>query len=611
MAQPFLERIAPTVGSIIGGIGGAALGGAVDVGTLGLAAPVINPFTMGVAGAGLGGAAGQAVKNYGAGQSPIQQNDVGAAESGAIGQAVGGAGGALLGKVGEAFGGLGSRMAEKAGVREAVGGLTTGEKEDLNVDNSVKLAKNMGISFKDPQVANQAMVDARDMGTGDNGLLNGTIDQIVHDTFQNEGKGIDFSDFDKTLTDKINGQSSLSAEPTTYGRGGQPRMTGQVSTIRSNVSNALQNFGYGGEGSLDANADPGNALDLQRQLYSMSKNETNPAASKVYKQMADYVKGKVYTPEVNAAVKNFTADPETTSRILSDSAKKFGSTQPGQFLLDTLNNATKASDVTDVERQLIDMGETGKAALSRNAANSLGAPTPAEEAVGHLTSGSQSRAAAALLKGSSVSGKTSEGIGNLLERMSPFTSKGKDANVINKLPGVLGSMAVTLPGAANGGSNGMENTAMGTPMNTQPGAAGAVGQSPYGNVINDALTQMILDPNQASNSGTILSQVMPALQKSAQSQALLGQGASQFGAAGGGAGYSGNGALDSILARIPGTPQYAARQQLLQALQAAGLNPNMVPSFMSNDATAGGQLGAIGAGAGALGGGGSLLSQVQ
>lgn len=80
----WLEDNASTIGGTLGGIGGAIAGGAIDVGSLGLAAPLVNPVTLGIAGATAGGGGAQAIANQFEDKNKQKNPLVEGAESGAF-----------------------------------------------------------------------------------------------------------------------------------------------------------------------------------------------------------------------------------------------------------------------------------------------------------------------------------------------------------------------------------------------------------------------------------------------------------------------------------------------------------------------------------------------
>jgi hypothetical protein len=145
----FWDRMLPTAGGILGGIGGGILGT--------IAAPftggIINPIDASVVGAGLGGAAGRAGENDLTGKKVFQGNDVTSGLENAGGQLLGAGAGSVLGSV---FGSV-SDVAGKGAVDALMGqapGLLDRDTATYLVNNGITdLSK---ISDIAPQVTGAA-----------------------------------------------------------------------------------------------------------------------------------------------------------------------------------------------------------------------------------------------------------------------------------------------------------------------------------------------------------------------------------------------------------------------------------------------------------------------
>lgn len=109
-------------------------------------------------------------------------------------------------------------------------------------------------------------------------------------------------------------------------------------------------------------------------------------------------------------------------------------------------------------------------------------------------------------------------------------------------------------------------------MTPQAGAPGAAQQPNYQDLLSAMQAMATLDPVQASNASSILGSVLPNIQKTAMASPLVSNAqsmASQPGA-------SGN-PIDLLLAKIPGTQQWAAAQAAQRAAAALGTSSTYSP----------------------------------
>lgn len=570
----FLDKIAkfaPTIGGVVGGIGGELL----------------DPFGGGVVGAGLGSGLGKGIENASQGKSPLAMSDLGAAAEGAAGQGAGDVLGGVLGAIGGKAANFGANQIEKSSLQDAFGGMSQADRINLNLDNSVNLAKQAGIPTSgDPSMIADAWDAARGIATGvtngEKGFLNGTTDNIVNDTMAKTGQRVDYSGFGDQANQALQKFNVDGSTPTTAGKGGLPKMTGAAANLNSSINNAFIN-------SPDA-------LSVPRALREVaSANSHIPGATKAVNSLIDFANSKIYTPEVQDAIKAYQVPDAIAQNLLQISQGITGNTDYGNFLINTMNNANKGSDITDVERQLIDMGEAGKKAsqLIPDAARFNNTPSAADEAIGHVTSGNKAGAIGSVIrKGASpkVTGGIANKMGGLLERISPFTSNKGVADevqpmlhtgVLNKIPGALGAGALTSPNAiqpapvggqlpGQGGSNMQPNIQQNPLMQTYQELA----QHPFMPGVASALQQLAPKAMQLQSASSLLPQVEQA-----------------YGAAGGGQGpiLGGLAKIGGMLGVGPAATYSKQAAQLQQILAQLGLGQGYIPQV--TQAPQSGQLG--------------------
>jgi hypothetical protein len=576
--EGFLQSLLPT----LGGIGGGLLGGAIDVGTLGAATPFINPITMGIGGAALGSAGGKAIEHLTENQNPLQGDVLGAGVQGAIGQGTGDILGGIFGKIGSTLFKYGGEQAGKDLISKEFGNLTTPEAENLNLPNSINLAKEMGI----PSSA-KAFAEAPQLATGINGIaelgnkgvFNNVVDSSIASAHPN---GVDLSGYRDAATEAINKRTILGTlEPTTSGAGGMPKPATQASAVMSNLERMMQQYGLGGQGAVGegVQASSKGAMDLLRQMQGLQNTGGLSAAEKsVYKDMEGFLKSKIYTPEVDNLVAQTRVSPEDADLIRQASVKLTGSTDYGDAIVSKVNSATKASDLTNTQRQLIDMRDAGNVATSRNAAKAvLNAPQPNAvlDAAGHLVSGNKTALLGKILHGvQGVGGPIAQKTGALLDRMSPFTGDG--SGILNKVLPAAGVAVATSPNVAGAAANNaslggaMQPPQMGAPM-ASPGASPM--SSPIQQSFETALRMMQVDPYLASSMGPILKSLAPQAQEVQGAATMLPSSLQGYQAAGGGQGLIPGlwANLGALLTGGPAATSQAQGGQLNQQLRTLGL----------------------------------------
>jgi len=589
-----LGRLAPTVGGIVGGIGGE----------------LIDPFGGGIAGAALGSGLGKAAENATQGQNPLQMNDLGAAAEGAIGQGTGDLLGGVLGKVGGSLGGFGVSQGEKVaqaqGIKDIMNefpGITTQTEKDLNFAGSIGHANEMGI----PNTT-EAWLRYGNAATGPEGVYTKTLDNIA-----NSQGPVDLSKFpDKldSIIDKYAGaftnpeQSSAlikqrilnTVQP---GAGDLYSATvGSGSSISPNVASKLleQNFPLNEVNPQDAL----NAMrNIREQMWRplMGKGGANVEAQKgAYNEALNAIRDTVYgKPEIQDAVKNFTVSPELKNEILTATN---GDETMANHIENVLNSAQTPADITKEQAQAIDMREAASLSHDLKTKTVMGGPEAkailqaaeepgvAEKAVADMAGGKANMIAKTLRSATQpkVSGPVARKVGGLLERMSPFADGTTNNNIIGKIPGAVGTLVATSPNAQQGGAQ------QGASMNTAQtgGTAGGGSLPPLLTGYNTALGMMTLDPYLASSLAPVVGSLAPQAQKLSQVESLAPQLEQYFQQAGGGQGplLGGLSQLGGMLTGGPAARYQALRGQVGGLLQQLGIPAGLLPSIMMNQQSA-------------------------
>lgn len=602
-----LERLLPTVGSIGGGILGGIAGIPGDLFSGGAASAA-----GGIAGASGGGALGRALENLLSGQNV--KNDLGSsAVEGGLGQATGLGAAKLLGGAGSVLGNLGDQFAGKeaaANSEEALSNafpdaaLNAPTRKALNFGQTLDLADQTGVD-KTPE----AFLQASNAATGANGVLNGTLDSAV------TGSGpVDLSGFGDIVDNALNDNVGTlgSTEATTAGRGGLPKIAANPATnTKQMFTNMLQQTGYGGEGSLDNETDPDAALTLLRNIgeqrnkfagaSDVSPGTPAAAMEDVYNKVYGGLKNALYNrPEVNEAVSNLQLTPEDVQAISKTTG---GNATQTQHLVDTINNATRANDITKVESQYVNMGKAGQKTLDyvNNVLGTGASANAARQAATIPIPGSIPSVSGGILKtGANLAGQG-------LQVAGPTTLK-VGGSVLNGLAAVAPATAITAANLPNDVATGT-NSLPSQPI-TSDNATGASAMTPtqptnifqslvpnsgasqnYAPIALQALLGMF-DPNLLNS--TVEGNAATAqqgIQKATQASALLPNLEQEFSQSGGGQGLAG-GLLSRIGGLIPGTPasnynaQAASEARALSNATGSTITPAELPQLTQSSQTA-------------------------
>lgn len=592
--QPsFLARLAPTIGSILGGVGGE----------------IVDPFGGGIAGAAIGGGLGKGVENASEGKNFLQTNDLGAAAEGGIGQGAGDLIGGAIGGIGGAVANKGNDALATQALKDAWGSVQGDiTKSPQPFLNAVDVANKNGF---DPSPENISQLGHAI--TGENGIYNNRLDDLV----SKQGP-VDMSPIANSVETTIQNNSVGNALSRANADGFRQQVFSKVfgndkgmalaQTMKeipgTDLTAAMKANG------IDPNSltqmSPEDALTFKRDMYNTANSAKTPAAARglfgdVYNDARNVVYGQ---PGVNEAIAANPIKDEEMPDILN---KVDGNQQMADAIRNGWNNASGFGDINSAQAQIIPSRELADKALTQNKVLETlpkGEQGQVENMIGSALTGDKGRMVENTLKKTVGNPQVYSKLGGVLGRMNPFTdTTGANLGLINKVPGAVGAGTLTLPNAAT----------TGTGANMQPGMTGTAGtpgavpQQPtdYNSLIQAMTALSVLDPTQASTATSLLGKALPGLQQSNVANQELAGTQNQFANAGGAQGVGGSGVLDSLLALIPGTAQHAARQQALQLTQSLGVSPGLAPNFLQTPGTAGNQITTLQSIANALGGGAS------
>lgn len=577
-----LERLMPTAGAVLGGLGAGAL----DVASGGLAIP----FDAAIAGAGAG--LGKVGENALTGQK-LTNGTLGASAGGAIGQGAGEGIGNLASKL------LGGTVAK--GATDLSGSLLKGQ-----------LAKGTMGSLDAKTLASLGINDARDLPAAANVVTGsgGALSKGLNNALMTDGSPVNV---DGLIGSKLSGgmANDLVDGETAIGQNAGNKILGVT-------NKAVQNMMGGSQGSIgDQTADPLDVLQQSRLFRNLASTASDSATrtgnaeqlgvSKVYNGLADELETRLFNPNgspvpLTDAVKSKVIDdlaplkdisPNAYSNVVSDVTNA----QNAQDLRPIQSLWVRASQAAGKTAAITDKGAgTSAADIARGAGVPVGVSGAHPlAAVGSalLSSPAANRAGAGIL------GKIGTGLG----------SGGAISSLLQPTGGVLGSLAGNLgnlAGQPSANSNiGLNNTAL-TSSNANTGSPTVNGQPsnlfqslvPGSNVSPTyepiALQAMLgmFDPS-LLNSGGVEGNAANAegmLQKAQTAESLLPQLEAEFNQAGGGQGLIG-GVLSRLSGILPGSTASIYNKQAgqeAQALQAAGVPASEanLPSLTQNGQSA-------------------------
>lgn len=558
----FLTRLLPTLGGIVGGIGGE----------------LVDPFGGGIVGAGLLSGAGKAAENAIEGKKVLQGNDITSALSGAAGQF----GGALAGKALSGATGLVGNLVDKG-----AGKLVQGQFAPGTVTGNIA----------DDLVHNYGVTDARQVGqiaktiTGSTEGNGAALTKGVEHALMKNGTPVDVG--------------GISAGATKAGMGtGAPSLVNDLmgsetaigdtaaKKISAQVGKSVQNMLGGPNGSVGSQlADP---LDVhkQEQLFrSLASNATKgaqptpeqAAVSRVYNSIADELHQRAFSP-------NGTAVPLTDdikSKVIDGLApiRDVNPTAYGQ-LIKEVHGADTAEDLKGLQSKWVGLDKALN--ITNKAADASGGLSTSSIAAGTApVAGAVAKGVPGVLMGAgaaAIKSPTADRAGAAMAtRLAKVLTNPTMKKILTKGAPVAGQVVAGAPnlvappvtGATPMGGMVTGNTMQ--PGQVQPGGAQS---SPQTIAFQTALAGMA-DPYVASSYAPLLQSLLPGVQHAQTAQAALTGAEGAFQQAGGGQGLLG-GLLSKLGGSITGGPAAAYSQQaeqLKQQLLALGVPASAIPQL--------------------------------
>jgi hypothetical protein len=613
---PWYERILPTAGAVLGGLGGALAGGAVDVGTLGLAAPLINPFTAGIAGASAGDVLGRAGENLASGQNV--KNDLGSsAIQGGVGQLLGnGLGFGLTKLLGGAVSPIADTVASKFVQGQEAPGMLTGtlSKDLMNNYGVTNVAKSV------PKIADTIT------GSADNeegALANKAVMQTLQDS---PAPHVDITDiggnFDKNMAPINAAGKSVTQQILDQTHG---LSVGDQKAILTNVDLELNKL----PSTVGGQTDNVSAFNLSKSFANKAGDLADQAAtakgsaatslqatSDVYDQLAKELQDRTLSP----GGQDITLSPAGTQALKDGIVKQLGTSEPKAATqisndIDAASNpdgSISARSLRTIQAKWV-VANKGLSA-SQQMADRYGGMTTADLAksglpiAGAIAGGGKglvAGAAGAITKSPQLDASVAGGLSKLAgvtSKNSPLVSKivpllsritgataGNLPNDASALPNSVQSNSAIPAGVPQQGANAV-NPTTGQPVTTDPL------QQLYSEIIAQSQTPTGISGNLVSTANTLA----PQVQKQQMAAPVIANLLSAYNNAGGPQGMGG-GLLSRLSGLIPGTAantynsqEGAAAAQLASIL---GITPqqamSMIPQLMQTQGAAAPQVGGI------------------
>lgn len=593
----FFEKILPTAGGILGGIGGAVLGDGVG----------------GIAGASAGDALGKSLEDALTGQSATK-GVLGSAIEGGAGQATGGILGSIGGKV---LGGV-SSLADKT-----VAPLLVKQSGDLlDHDTANYLAQNGITNFKQATNIGKQLTGATG---GDDAVLSNAVTDAANNSsakinLTNEGQnwseplakypGIKPSaikDINKTVQDTLSQMSKDSGYDVTS----IPQKGGEVLNVT--------------DPSAISNISPGAALTASKSLRSVANavgaasrdasgtvvNINNAAAQDVYNNLAKSIEDKT----LGTGLDGNTLIPlqDSDKQTLKDSISGLEKTNPDlhSSLSQQFDNANNWQDIRSIQQPWVKVSQANRALeVATNKAPGVGTA----DLTGAVAGGLGKKGIAGAVIGAATKNKAADaaaagGLHTLAGTVGKVAS-GKMLPLLSRM-GALG--AANLPNDVSTPTGQEQSTLGGLPQGDTNAASGGatMQQNPLDQLYQQLLQQQQAGAGLTANSGALdssLASLAPQVQQQQQLAPVISNLESTYNNAGGAQG-AGSGLLSRLSALIPGTAANTyQRQQAVTADAIAkllGITPQAamqsLPSLMSTPGTAAPQLGGLNSILGSIG----------
>lgn len=607
----WLERLLPTAGSVLGGIGGAFIPGLGETGV------------GEIGGASAGSALGQKLENLLTGS---KGSTAIAGLEGGVGQATGMGIAKGIGAAGDVLGNIASKGAgaadDAAYVAPFKGIENTAVAKANDLNSTAQLMQELGVDGTP-----QAWQQAASVGTGRQGLgaMTGALDNIVADSGQLPSDGIigrvnaafqnagidpaQDKDAEIVLKNLNNGISQGTTDAAGNPVAGAVRGTGAPTGLdaEGNITEP-EGFTPSSQGPRGSNQKPGSVpynpttakITTSEQVDGTSLMKTlqdldgqispyhNPNVQLTIEDSRKLdglqnakaeIENTLYGSGIDDAVANYTVDDATSKQILDAAG---GNQKLADYVTDGINNAKTGAELRAAQAPLVKASILGRAANFQAAGQlpgTLAGQTAqlVDNATGELIPQNAQQMASLIHPGAGMLAKGANAVGT---KGAAVGSSLLD-KVPDKLVTVLTQLGAHLPSLGAPATNGNITTGGNQmdPFQTQAATAPGLG------------SDLIL-ASLGGNSGlesALTSQLQRSQQVGAGSQLLQGvEGA--YGNAGGGQGL-GSGLLAKLSSLIPGTAAYQYEQQkgaVASAIsKATGVDPNailaLLPSLMAGE----------------------------
>lgn len=588
----WFTNLAPTIGSVGGGILGTVFGGPLG----------------GIAGAAGGGALGQGIEDAGQGKNPLEMNDVTTGLESGAGQ---GLGEGLMGGVGSLLGKVGGSGAVQAGSDMAVKKLLSDQlgqhilDPGANPDTIVQTLMDNGITdlSKAPQVLGQ-LTGKVDQETGGGGLLTQGVDYLMQKLADN---GITIKgDYGADTADKILADPKMPAGTT-------PTATNQIkSTIDDELQKAgltKQSIGFGVQPNLDG-ADPAAVRQGIRNLRDAARAQpyndpSGKAAAMAYGKLADQMSQDLFQHPYAVVTPQMKSD-------MIDSLSSYGAKSPKMVanMSQKILKAGNAQDLNNAQTDLVQAIKAAESPVNKAATMSakgvvkgltpivaggfMGGPVGAAGGLGLDALGTPT--------GAAMAGKMAAGAPGALQAVADAMTS-TPGMVLGGIPGAAAAGTAQMQPTGNGA--GITNAGGGTAVDQSNGGTGGPMNAPdIAQTLSQMDQMMAADPALASSLAPQIAALSEKAQNINAAQQALQHYAQTLQQAGGAHGPL-LGLLQQLGGAVTGGPaaQLGGQGAAVQAaLKNAGAGPMQLPGLMSNPAGAASSLGQAQSVLGAMGG---------
>lgn len=583
----WFTKLLPTVGSIVGGIGGSLLD------------PVLGPLGT-IGGSALGSAVGKAGQNAFEGKNFNLEDEGSALGEGALGGVLGGIGGKVLGGVAT----KGAEIAKSSLPKLLQGQVTKGSLDDAT---AAYLAKNGVTDMKQ-------MANIHPHVTGDTGAFTNGVRSSLGEA-SNSGQSLNLSSLerqgtlpgntlDEALTNSgISKGSSAASAVDEYIQGQLQRAVGPggVKVIAQKGKGSATLFNNGATHTIDPNAalDMSNALYKQANKWAASSTQYSKEKADALRSVAQTIKNGLYGPETAIGKQGIS---DVVRKQMIDQLAPLKDINPAYYqsklnvLQDpnlTISSIRSAQQPDVMAAKALEATANANNGVGMNVSQAVNNVLPTQNIV---TGGGKGIVAGLAGKAIQSPGANAAGAGILskmvpvLDRLSDVTTAaGKTATAPLAKGAALtaGNIVATSPNLVpNNMTNGIDmNNPQGNGTMQPP-----VGQSPLQLAYDIALNNSS-NPYLQGSALPVLQQITGQAQQGATGQAALASLEQAFKGAGGGQGFIG-GNLAKLGGMFTGnnvSAYEAQRDQAMKTLQALGLPITALPDITSTSGAANSQ----------------------